>query len=127
MRKNSQSSDNAFVSATPFPILEPGTIMRTDDPCLVFAPRSLTRPEAVSPEKDGRMVEDLLKRLRSTDQTARLLAAVTLGSMGRRVQAGLPALVAALQDRDTQVRQVAVMAIAGIGPEAKVAIPALAE
>ena len=68
-------------------------------------------------------VEDLIKALKDEDSEVRLNAAVTLGKMGPKAKAAVPALIKAVEDE--YMWRTAATALGNIGPQAKAAIPTL--
>jgi HEAT repeat protein len=70
-------------------------------------------------------VPTVVRVLQSDDDTARRWAAWTLVGIGRSVSESLPALINALSDRDSGVRDAVSRAIGQLGPEAAQAVAAL--
>jgi HEAT repeat protein len=75
----------------------------------------------------GKPVEHWVQALKDPDARVRKQAAFKLGNAGAVDVAVLPGLVAALEDSDIGVRREATLALAKFGPEAKDAVPVLAE
>ena len=70
-------------------------------------------------------VGQLLEQLKSANPGVRAKAAKSLGEVGGAAKVAVPALGAALADRNLDVRYWAASALKKIGPEAKRAIPGL--
>jgi HEAT repeat protein len=68
---------------------------------------------------------DLEALLEQGDWRARVLAAKVLGLRGEAAKGAVPALAAALADKDEDVRRAAEVALSNMGPHAKAAAPAL--
>ncbi len=75
----------------------------------------------------GRPVGHWLDELKKPDAKARKKAVRELGHVGRADPGAIPAVAAALKDKDPQVRQEAVLALLNLGPDAADAAPALAD
>jgi len=76
--------------------------------------------------KEDRSIADLVRALKAKDEAVRIMAAEDLGERGpTEPDQAVPALADALKDPSANVRQVAVRALAKIGPEARSAAPAL--
>ncbi|SRR5216683_1041558 len=79
-----------------------------------------------SHKKEERSLADLLRALKANDEAVRIMAAEELGEQGLTEPGqAVPALRDALKDQSANVRQVAVKALAKIGPEARSAAHAL--
>jgi HEAT repeat protein len=70
-------------------------------------------------------VNDLIAAVKSPDQPARLVAMDSLGRMGGKAAAAVPAIAAALKDPSAVVRVQAAQALGAIGAPAKPAVPEL--
>jgi HEAT repeat protein len=68
--------------------------------------------------------EELIQDLKSGEEKDRIIAARTLPA-GKEATQVVPALIAALKDRDGDVRRSAAIKLGSFGEEAKDAIPAL--
>jgi HEAT repeat protein len=66
----------------------------------------------------GRPVAYWVEQLKLADPKARKKAVAALGHVGTADRAVLPALIAAVKDRDASVRDEAVLALLRIGPDA---------
>jgi HEAT repeat protein len=78
--------------------------------------------------KDARAVEALAVVVREDAAIeARLQAAAALGAIGPPATAAVPALAAALKDREPDLRAAAADALGQIGPDAKDAVPGLVD
>jgi HEAT repeat protein len=75
----------------------------------------------------GRPAAEWVADLASPDPAARKKAARELGHIGAADKAAVPALVGALKDKDSGVREAAVLGLLAIGPPAAEAAPALTE
>ena len=75
----------------------------------------------------GKPIDEWVKALQSPDPKLRKTAAQKLGNVGPADPAALPALTAALQDRDAGVRCEVILALVKFGPDAKDAVAPLAE
>jgi HEAT repeat protein len=75
----------------------------------------------------GKPVSHWVEALHGRDAKARKTAAAKLGNVGPADPAVLPALTAALRDRDPGVRREAVLGLLKCGPGAREAAGALAE
>ena len=75
----------------------------------------------------GRPVSYWLDELKKPDPKARKKAVRELGHVGAADPAAIPAVTAAVKDRDAAVRRDAVLALLNLGPAAKDAAPSLAE
>ena len=75
----------------------------------------------------GKAASDWVQALQSADAKTRKKAAEKMGSAGAVDPAIVPALAAAVKDKETDVRLAAVMALLKIGPAAQEAVPALTE
>jgi len=73
----------------------------------------------------GKPVSHWLNEIRSPSAKARKQAAFSLGLVGTRDAAAIPALTDALKDGDAEVRRSAVLALLNIGAPARDALPAL--
>jgi HEAT repeat protein len=71
-------------------------------------------------------VEELIQKLKSSDNDARRAAAKSLAEAGTEAKPALDALAKALKDNDRFVRRFAAQALGKIGPDAKDAVPNLA-
>ena len=71
-------------------------------------------------------ISDLIAAVKSSDQPARLIAMDSLGLMGEKAAAAVPAVAAALKDPSAVVRSHAAQAFGAIGAPAKSAVPDLA-
>lgn len=72
-------------------------------------------------------VADLIRQLKSSDESARLAAIDGLGAQGEQAATAVTPLTALLKDSSAKVRLHAVHALGAIGAPAKPAIPAMAE
>jgi HEAT repeat protein len=63
-----------------------------------------------------RVIPALIETLKQSDGDVRWSAAIGLGTFGDRAKAAIPALQAALHDKDARVREAAGKAIARIDP-----------
>ncbi len=75
----------------------------------------------------GRPVKHWVQELKNPNTKARRHAVEKLGNVGSNDPAVLPALRAALDDGNAQVRATAILALMKCGPAAKDAAPTLAE
>ena len=76
---------------------------------------------------DAPPIDQLIQQLSAQGNAERREAAYQLQKLGTAAKPALPALIVALDDADKQVWSYAVAAIAGLGPDAAAAIPALIE
>ncbi len=83
------------------------------------------RPAEPALSAEARELVDELQRAGSADQ--RWKAAEALGNLGRDARGAVPALAAALRDRNDQVRWRAAEALGKLGPDAAAAVPALVD
>ncbi len=74
--------------------------------------------------QDARVAK-LVEELKSTDSGVRARAAISLDQLGADAKPAIPALTAALADKNLNVRYWAAKVLMGFGPEAKTAVPAL--
>ena len=72
----------------------------------------------VKPDDAGVVVPALIEALKDKQPDIRLSAAIKLGSFGELAKEAVPALQAALRDRDARVRGAAINAITRIDPSA---------
>ena len=70
-------------------------------------------------------ISDLQTKIESAEVRERREAVRTLSLIGDKAAEALPALIKALDDKDTQVRAHALAAITQLGPNAKTAVPRL--
>lgn len=70
-------------------------------------------------------VQDLIKKLGSSDNEVRRAAAKELGDLGKEAKPAIKALTLALKDKDRFVRRWSADALGNIGPDAKSSVPAL--
>ena len=75
----------------------------------------------------GKPIDQWVLALNDPDPKARKTAATKLGNVGPTDPAAFPALHAALNDREAVVRCEVILALLKFGPQAKDALPALAE
>src|SRR5205807_393904 len=75
----------------------------------------------------GKPVEHWVNALNDPDPRLRKTAAMKLGNIGQADPAVLPALEAALQDRDSSVRAEVILGLVKFRADAKSAIPKLTE
>jgi HEAT repeat protein len=75
----------------------------------------------------GRPVSHWLDELKKPDPKARKKAVRELGHVGPADPAAIPAVTAAVKDKDAAVRREAVLALLNLGPAARDAAAALAE
>jgi HEAT repeat protein len=75
----------------------------------------------------GKPVSHWLEELKQQQPKARKKAVIALGHVGKANPAAMPAVIAALKDRDAGVRDAAVLALFNNGPDARDAIAALKE
>jgi HEAT repeat protein len=75
----------------------------------------------------GKPVAHWVEELRQPNAVQRKKAVHVLGNVGTADPAVLPALTAAVKDRDTGVRGEAVLALLKMGPAARDAVPVLRE
>lgn len=80
--------------------------------------------QTVLPQNEANFPQ-LVENLRNGDATQRREAALQLSRMGRGAKFAVPALIAALDDSESQVWFQAVTALSRIGPDAREAVPAL--
>ena len=114
-------------AATPRPTPPPATTAPSTPPP---APPPPTTPPAQRPAEpalsaEARELVDELQHAGSADQ--RWKAAEALGNLGREARGAVPALAAALRDRNDQVRWRAAEALGKLGPDAAAAVPALVD
>jgi HEAT repeat protein len=79
------------------------------------------------PLAGGKPVSYWLGALKDGDAKLRQKAVSKLGNVGNTDAAVFPALLEALKDADSSVRREAVLALMKLGPDAKEAVPILAE
>ncbi len=84
-------------------------------------------PAPGPPEKyfGGRTVDDWLVTIEKGNPRERKRAADMLGNVGPVDMRSVPALVKALRDKETRVRQAAILGLSKMGPLAVDAVPAL--
>ena len=75
----------------------------------------------------GKPIDHWILALNDPDPNVRKIAATKLGNVGPADPAAFPALHAALNDREAVVRCEVILALLKFGPQAKDALPALAE
>jgi HEAT repeat protein len=73
----------------------------------------------------GKPVAHWLSELKSPSAKARKQAVFSLGLVGVKDAAAVPAVIGALRDTDVEVRRTAALALLNIGPAANEAVPAL--
>ena len=76
---------------------------------------------------EGKSVTQLTQMLQSEDSVKQVQGAFGLSQLGSQAKDAAPALVVALKNRHTSVREHAALALGNISPEAEVAVPALTE
>ena len=72
-------------------------------------------------------VEELLIKLKDTDEDVRIFAALQLGSLGEDAQAAVPALIELLGSQEVIDRRVAALTLGQIGAAASEAVPLLVD
>ena len=72
-------------------------------------------------------VEELLLKLKDTDEDVRIFAALQLGSLGEYAQPSVPALIELLGSQDVIERRVAALTLGQIGVAASEAVPLLVD
>ena len=99
--------------------------MRTTLICLTICLGGCGKTDPVS--AGGRPVAEWVAALTSPDAKIRKTAALKLGNVGPADPTVLPALIAALEDRDPKVRSEVVLALVKFGPDAREAAARLEE
>ena len=130
------SPERAAITAPPVKALDRAAPPRIENVPIAPAPAATAAPTmapvappTVSPsrEPDGADVETQVARLRSGSDVERAEAAMALAALGPQASAAVPALSAALRDRDGHVRSCAAQALGRVGPAARDAAPWLAD
>jgi HEAT repeat protein len=75
----------------------------------------------------GKPVDHWLQESKNAELKARKKAVIALGHVGTADPRAIPALIAAVKDRDATIRKEAVLALLNIGPAAQDAVAVLRE
>jgi HEAT repeats len=147
MRKRDESIEHQFLNSSRFSQLDeaarmksmwPADVLRNDPEVrnrfckavwLVWLACFLLVESGCSRHRpyEGKSVTQLEQMLQSDDSTKQVQGAFGLSQLGSQAKGAAPALVAALKNRHTSVREHAALALGTISPEADVAVPALTE